>query len=478
MPRMLKKFISFSTLIICDLVSLFICFSLAFTLRSYILPLIFNTYIPTPVWPIENFRTHYYMAFLWVFIFAYENLYTKRFPRWEETFILIKGTTISFALVMILIFITKKELQFSRAVIVLAWGLSLFIFPLSRYLTKLILIKLKLWKKKLLIIGANPLGFNVVKSIRQNKSMGYEIIGFLDDDPQAIGKTYDGIQVIAPISRLEEVSLERNSKDIFIALPHLSKDDLSGLLQKCEKTGESMRIVPRIGDLITTGVEAESLGQVLTLNVKNNLAKPWNILIKNLYDLASTFVLTTLLLPLFAVISIAIKLDSKGPVFFVQKRTGKNKKVFRIIKFRSMYVNSDAELNDFLNHNSHVQQEWAKYRKIKGHDPRVTRVGKVIRKFSLDELPQVFNVLRGEMSLVGPRPYLPEELEEKEHFGEMVARVKPGLTGLWQISGRNALPFSERMTMDEYYIRNWSLWLDMVIFLKTIRVFFSGKGAF
>jgi undecaprenyl-phosphate galactose phosphotransferase len=143
-----------------------------------------------------------------------------------------------------------------------------------------------------------------------------------------------------------------------------------------------------------------------------------------------------------------------------------------------MYVNSDNKLNDYIKSNPHIREEWRRYRKIRGFDPRVTRVGKIIRNCSIDELPQLFNVLQGNMSLVGPRPYLPEELKENERFKSTLAKVKPGLTGLWQISGRNELSFADRITIDEYYIRNWSLWLDFTILLKTLKVFFSKNGAY
>jgi undecaprenyl-phosphate galactose phosphotransferase len=143
-----------------------------------------------------------------------------------------------------------------------------------------------------------------------------------------------------------------------------------------------------------------------------------------------------------------------------------------------MHLNSDNKLTEYLENHTEAKHDWEKYKKLKNHDPRVTRVGKFIRKYSLDELPQLINVLSGKMSLVGPRPYLAEELEGKDAFIDMIIRVKPGITGLWQISGRSELPFVERNSLDEYYIRNWSLWLDITILLKSIKVLFSRRGAY
>lgn len=208
------------------------------------------------------------------------------------------------------------------------------------------------------------------------------------------------------------------------------------------------------------------------------MAKPWNLLIKTIFDYFLTLILIILLLPIFVFVALAIKLDSKGPVIFVQKRLGQGKKMFNLFKFRSMFNNCDNKLYNYLNEHPEAKEEWKKYKKLKNHDPRVTRVGKLIRRFSFDELPQLFNVIAGKMSLIGPRPYLLKELDGKDLFINIVTTVKPGITGLWQISGRSDLPFEERLALDEYYIRNWSLWHEITILLKSLKIFLSGKGAY
>jgi len=152
--------------------------------------------------------------------------------------------------------------------------------------------------------------------------------------------------------------------------------------------------------------------------------------------------------------------------------------MFTLLKFRSMYVNNQKRLNDYLKSNPKAKDEWIKYKKLKTYDPRVTKVGRIIRSFSLDELPQLFHILQGKMSLVGPRPYLLKELEKQHSRKNTLSKVKPGLTGLWQISGRNKLAFAERLVLDEYYIRNWSLWFDIIILIKTVGVLISRKGAY
>jgi len=418
------------------------------------------------------------MALIWIFIFAYERLYTKRYFFGEELKILLKGATISSSLIMIFIFITKTYLQFSRTVVILAWFLSLFLFPLFRYSTKILLVKTNLWTKKLIILGVHETSLSILKSISRNKTIGYEVVGFLDNDPEKIGKKFLGVKVLGSISDLKNITKTYKSKDIIITTPHMSRKKLKELLSKCENISESMWLIPRSGDFITEGVEIEVIGQVLTLYIKKNLAKPWNILVKTLFDKFLTSILIILFLPIFIFIAIAIKLDSKGPAIFVQKRLGQGKKVFNLFKFRSMYANSDKKIAEYLNKHQKSKEEWEKYKKLKNYDPRVTRVGKVIRRYSLDELPQFFNIIQGKMSLVGPRPYLLKELRGKDSFINTIAKVKPGITGFWQVSGRSELSFEKRLDHDEYYIRNWSLWMDIVILFRSIKVLLSREGAY
>jgi lipopolysaccharide/colanic/teichoic acid biosynthesis glycosyltransferase len=191
-----------------------------------------------------------------------------------------------------------------------------------------------------------------------------------------------------------------------------------------------------------------------------------------------TVLLLVLTSPVFALIALAIKLDSEGPVFFIQKRIGRNLEEFDLYKFRSMHMENEKILKDFLDTNPQAKQEWAEFKKLRSFDPRATRVGRIIRRLSLDELPQLINVLEGKMSLVGPRPYLAEEMADKGQMTRIITRVNPGITGPWQVSGRSELSFEERLKIDEHYIRNWSLWLDIVILLRSVKAVFSRSGAF
>jgi len=222
----------------------------------------------------------------------------------------------------------------------------------------------------------------------------------------------------------------------------------------------------------------EIFGDIFSLTVPRNLFKPNKLIIKSFFEFVITSIITLVLSPILLIISLAIKLDSPGPIFYVQKRLGKDKKIFDLIKFRSMYVDGDQRLAAYLEKNPEAKKEWETYRKLRGYDPRVTRVGRVIRKYSLDELPQLFNFFKRDLNLVGPRPYMPEELEKMGDKSKTISRVKPGITGLWQVRGRNLLTFNERLILDEFYIRNWSLWLDIVILIKTTIAVFTREGAF
>lgn len=475
---MAKKVISLFFLVLSDILVIFISFWLAYFIRNEFLPQIFPRFSTVNLVPLSTFFNHFYMVIVWIFIFAYEKLYIKRFPFWAELKVLLKSITLSFALIMIMIFLTRKQIQFSRTIVILAWVLSLFLFPLFRFITKYSLARLNIWKKKLLILGVQQTSLSVVRSIKNNITMGYEVFGFLDNDPEKIGKKFQGVKVLGYINDLDKIIKNLQFKDIMITIPLLPRKELKELLSKSESVSNSMWLIPRSGDFITEGIEIEVIGQVLTLYIKKNLAKPWNIFAKAVFDKILIIILIILFLPIFFLVAIAIALDSKGPVIFIQKRIGQGRKPFNVFKFRSMYSNSDKKLHEYLNNHPEAKKEWEKFKKLRHSDPRVTKVGKIIRKFSLDELPQFFNVLIGNMSLVGPRPYLAEELKGKESFIRQIIRVKPGITGLWQVSGRSELSFEERNALDEYYIRNWSLWLDISILIRSMIVHFSSKGAF
>jgi len=218
--------------------------------------------------------------------------------------------------------------------------------------------------------------------------------------------------------------------------------------------------------------------EAFAFEMKNNLSRPVNIFIKKVFDILLSMLILPLLVILLLLFAILIKVDSRGPVIFTQDRVGKKGKIFKCFKFRTMHVNAERMLPEFFRKNPYAEEEWVRYWKLKD-DPRITRVGKFLRATSLDELPQIFNVLKGEMSLVGPRPVT--QIEIDEYYREMAAlcfSVPPGITGLWQVSGRNHESYDHRIALDSWYVRNWNLWLDIIILLKTIRIVIKQEGAY
>jgi len=475
-----RQLTCFTVLIISDVAALLASFLIAYFLRSTLLVSIISGFEQPPL-PLATQLRHgfFYGVLIIVFIFSFDKLYTRRFAFWEETKHLLKSVTYSFIFIAMLVFISRGYAQFSRAVIILAWLLSLFLFPLFRLIIKNLLVKLNLWKKKVIIFGTNGLARLVANEIKNNSTLGYEVAGFLTDDREKIGNNFAESKIIGEFSDIEKMSKDLGIKDVIIALPDIPNNKLSKVIAQCEKTAETIRIIPGLGNLYTIGVEIENFGDVLSLSIACNLLKPWNIFIKGLFEFIVAIILSVLLLPLFLVIALAIKTDSHGPVFFVQDRLGwKHREKFKFYKFRSMYMDADKRLEKYLHENPDMQKEWNRYHKIKSNDPRVTRVGKFIRKYSLDELPQIINFFKRDMSLVGPRPYMPREINKIGKRIEIISRVKPGITGLWQVRGRNLLSFRDRLLLDEYYIRNWSLWLDIIILWKTIKVLITREGAY
>jgi Undecaprenyl-phosphate galactose phosphotransferase WbaP len=222
-------------------------------------------------------------------------------------------------------------------------------------------------------------------------------------------------------------------------------------------------------------VEPRDLEGRLGLEMHYHLLNSGTHLIKRIIDLIGSVILLILIVPFWILITILIKLDSPGPVFYTHRRVGKSGKEFDVIKFRSMRIDADEYLHTYLANNPDVRTEWEQHQKLK-NDPRITKVGYWLRRFSLDELPQFWNVIKGEMSLIGPRAVTHQEIEKYGDFASLILRVKPGITGWWQVMGRNEHPWERRTKLEVYYVSNWSLWMDAYITLKTIWVIVSGQG--
>jgi undecaprenyl-phosphate galactose phosphotransferase len=267
---------------------------------------------------------------------------------------------------------------------------------------------------------------------------------------------------------------------VIIAIPSLSNEKLSALTSDIQKYTKSVLLVPDVKGVALTNTELYHLflQQLFLLKINNNLKSPYNRFIKRTFDLAVSVLFLPLLLFVIGILGFLIKLDSRGPVFYRHTRIGRAGKPFDVYKFRSMYLDSKERLEKILETDSAFRQEWETYFKLR-NDPRITRMGNFLRKTSLDELPQIFNVLSGKMSLVGPRPVLKEEIDKyyKEH-ADYYNLVRPGISGLWQVSGRNDVDYDQRVRLDTWYVLNWSVWLDITILFKTFGAVLRKEGAY
>ncbi len=473
---MFRKMLCLFSLIAFDVAALFSALFLAYLMRKYIL-LYLHPAFRMPTLPFSTYLVNYpYFVGLWVVALAYERLYTKRFVLGEEIKRLWKGASISFLIVMVLTFATRISVNVSRAVIITAWVLSLFLLPTFRLIAKEILNKAGCWQRNMLILGAGKTGEMVLGRIKGNRNMGYKPVGFLDDDKAKLGRKIDGVKVLGKLSEIKSWAQEKKVGDVVIAMPGVSRQKLLEVVSLCEGIVDEIKVVPDMFGLATVGVKAEDLDGILLFDMEWNLAKPHNIFIKRVIDIVLSALTIAILSPLMLFISIKIRRDSEGPIIFRQKRLWKEETTFVFLKFRSMHIDGDKELKRLLRENSEARKEWEKFAKIKSGDPRVTELGRWLRKYCLDELPQLINVLKGKMSLVGPRPYLPREFEKMGDYEKTILKALPGMAGLWQVSGKNELTFEDRLKLDEYYVRNWSLWLDFIILLKTFRVVWRGRG--
>lgn len=333
--------------------------------------------------------------------------------------------------------------------------------------------------EEVIFIGAGKTAERSLHYFQDDLGYRYNVIGFLDDKPisNKITKKYN---LLGKVSDAEKIVKNSSVQSVIITAPGMDRVRLQQLITTVQPYVHNLSYVPDLIGTPMAGVEAQSLfsEEILMLNMKNNLALRRNRIYKRIFDLVLTVVGGIAVSPILLLLAICIKVDSKGDVFYNADRIGKDGKTFKCYKFRSMYVNSDEILKDYLSKNPEAAAEWKTYAKLRDYDPRVTKAGAWMRKCSLDELPQILNVIKGDMSLVGPRPYL---LREREAIGKDIDTITmslPGITGYWQVSGRNDVSFQERVIMDTWYVRNWSVWLDIMYLAKTFTVVIFGKGAY
>lgn len=352
----------------------------------------------------------------------------------------------------------------------------LLLAPLVRYLVKSGMNKVGLWGKPVVILGSGEAGAHVTKLLQQEWQLGYVPVAFFDHRLVAV----DGPPENACEENLLKVAemVGRQGVDTAIfAMPHTRREHLAELVSWASATFQHVLVTPNLGGITNSAVVARDIAGTFAVEIKHNLLSPWALRAKRFLDLGSTIIGGILILPLFLALVLLVFLDSRGPVFYRDWRMGRDGKPFSCLKFRTMVPNAEAMLQLILEEDAAVKEEYSKHHKLR-NDPRVTHIGRFLRKTSLDELPQLWNVVRGEMSLVGPRPYLLRESERVGIVQGEILRVPPGITGPWQVAGRNHAFFEDRVRMDAHYIRDWSVWLDLVILARTVKSVVLGHGAY
>jgi undecaprenyl-phosphate galactose phosphotransferase len=415
-------------------------------------------------------------------IFRQLGHYARRRPFWQEIGDVVAVVAILAVIDAALVFLTKTN--FSRAWWATSWTLVALALPLARIATKRLLMAQGAWLRPTVVLGTGPNAIDAAAALGSEPLLGFEVIAFIRPPHAAEGDLHyievEGRRLpvlpAAPYPELLPSHLGR--PHVVVALEMGELGQCCAYVERLSLHFGDVDIVSPMRGLPLAGTRVTHFfsHDVLSLRLYNNLARPWPRLLKRAFDLAVASALLAFVAPLFALIAWRVALTGR-PIFYRHQRIGKGGRPFDCLKFRTMVPDAGRVLAEHLAARPEALAEWQRHHKLKD-DPRITPIGAWLRRTSLDELPQLINVLRGEMSLVGPRPVVEDELAR---YGESVVyymESTPGLTGLWQVSGRNDLDYRRRVHLDCWYVRNWSIWYDLVILIKTPRAVLRGHGAY
>ncbi len=410
----------------------------------------------------------------WYSIRLRHYFYRKTF--WFELKEILR-TLVIFAIIEIAV-IAFTTWSFSRALWVITWIFILLLVPFSRILTKYLLNKLGYWQRDTWIIGSGNNAIEAYKAIISEQNLGLKIIGFIASEGGVrSGETINGIKVIS--NDIDWLRGEDKKTQFIVAVEsHQSEMRNSWLRNFMIQGFRYVSVIPTLRGMPLDSTDMSFIfsHEVMIFRVQQNLAKLSSRTLKRLFDIIASIAIIILLSPVLLYISRQVKKDG-GPAIYGHERIGKDGKPFKCLKFRSMVTNSKDVLNELLQNDPEAKREWDTTFKLK-NDPRITKIGAVLRRTSLDELPQLFNVLKGEMSLVGPRPIITAELERYNEEVDYYLLSKPGMTGLWQVSGRSDVDYETRVYLDAWYVKNWSMWNDIAILFKTVGVVLKKDGAY
>lgn len=374
------------------------------------------------------------------------------------------------------IFLTKGGDLFSRAAGVMAWVIALGLVPAARSLLRMMVSRRSWWGYPVLVIGSGATAAHAVRSLRRQPETGLKPVAVVANRGHGGGR-FCGLEVVGTVGACDQAARRLGVHHAVLATPDLPRPEADAALDRLRHTLPHVLLIPHLGSGAgSLWVGTVDLAGVLSLEVRHRLLDRGRLTLKRVLDVAIIFVFSPLLLPVLATLWLLVRFTSRGPVLFSQPRIGRGGRPFTIWKFRSMRRNADDMLDDHLAEDAGMRSQWRRHNKLH-RDPRVTRLGRFLRATSLDELPQVWNVLNGTMSLVGPRPVPADELTKYGEIAELYKQVRPGITGIWQVSGRSRTTYDERVSMDAYYVRNWSVWLDIHLLSRTALAVVLQRGA-
>ncbi len=432
-----------------------------------------------------------FVAAIRIITFKTQDLYRLRgeFSFFDDAVKVFKAVSIGTLLMVATAFLYRGGFEFgdfsySRLVFAADFAFAFLVFCLFRFTVRFVQILARKNSINLiptLVVGNGREAEIVINEMQTKRELGYRVIGVVSDSRFTIDDSrFCDIPIVGTLDNLPEIVVETGASEVIITEQNVSSEVLFDVMMRCgRRKGVEFKLAPNLFDSLPRKTNVEQIGSLPMIQLFRQPLSPVSQFVKRLEDVIIALFTTIILSPLTILIAILIKLDSKGNVFYKQKRVGMDGRQFSFYKFRTMQANNDdSEHREYLkNYIAGEAENIGEETVFKLDDARVTRIGKHLRRLSLDELPQIFNVLRGEMSIVGPRPPIPYEVEEYNATQRRRLDMKPGITGLWQVSGRNRLTFDQMLTLDVFYIENWSLWLDLKIILKTIPAMIRGDGA-
>ena len=437
-----------------------------------------NLLVPETTLRLSWLSIHVIIPFVYIIFMQTHELYTRRTQFWRIMSEIFSVNLYSIGLLVFVMYLAQTASQTSRLFVGLLCIFAFTFLVIGRYIIKKVLNRVKMLQVPILIMGAGKTAALVLEYLQKDAGLGYDFIGFLEDNvPEK--KVLAMMPHLGTFSDAENVIRQTGVKHVLVIAPGLKNEDVQGIVYRLQPLVKRVAFIPDMGKMPLATLDMESLidGHIVTFSFRNNLAQWYNRFLKRAFDLICTTAGLICISPVLAAIAFWIYKDSPGPVIFKHRRIGRGGKEFSCYKFRSMCMDADIKLEELLEADPKAREEWHSEFKLK-NDPRITKSGAFLRKTSLDELPQLINVLKGDMSLVGPRPIIKAEVPKYGRYINDFYMVRPGITGMWQTSGRNDVTYDERVQMDTWYVRNWNVWFDIVLIWRTIGVKKKKKGAY